>query len=528
APSYNVTSAGVTIFASVDPGAAPSVAGSYSADYVVNGPNGKVTEGSVTLLVQAGVPAIALTPEASSIVVTAGAFNTVGSTVTLQNTGATPVDFGVSPTSSGWLGISNGVSGGTLAPNQTVQIVTYASGNLGAGNYFGSLTVTASNGTANVQATHQVVLQVQSPDLSGVSVEQPTSKAGPADGLPIAYTINITNPTGMTLPFVISSTTLTSAAGVLPDLLITPSAGNLIPGSNQVITISAKAPSTAGLFGNAILLYINGAGYQRDVIYAARAAAGASCTVTKLIPLIQKPSDQSNLPGSLPVVITAVISDNCGAPFQSGTVTASFSNGDELVALRSPGGDGLWQGTWVPTSGSDPQVEITVMARDSSGVGQGTAQRMVFVSATAGVPTIDAGGIVNASDFGAPNVAQAGSYISISGQNLASGEFSAPSSVDLPKILGDTEVILGGTALGLSAVSPTRITAYVPLGLPISYSLPLQVVRGQLASVPQNLHITDKNPALFLASSEPSRPGLFVVTRGGTSFQVNADNPARA
>ncbi len=528
APSYEVTSDGVTVFASVDPGSAPSVPGTYSATYLVNGPNGKVTEGSVTLLVLGGAPTVALTPQASSIVVTAGSFNTAGSPVTLQNTGTSSVSFGVSTSSSGWLGIANGMTGGTLAPNQSVQIVPSAVGNLAAGNRFGSLTVIATNGTANVMATHQVVLQVQSPDLSGISVEQPGSQSGPADGSPLTYTIRITNPTAQSLPFVITSTVLTSAGGSLTDLSISPDLGSIGPNANQEITIQAKAPVSGGLFGNAIMLFINGIGFQRNITYSSLAAAGSGCVVDHLIPVIQQPSDRANLAGSLPVVITAIVSDNCGTPLTNGTVTASFSNGDDVVALRSPAGDGIWQGTWVPTSTTDPEVAISVSALDGAGTMEGAAEQTVFVTATAGVPTINSGGIVNAADFSSPNIAQTGSYISISGQNLASGEFSSDSDVNLPTLLGDTQVLLAGTPMGLKAVSPTAITAFVPNGLPVDFSLPLQVVRGDLESVPQNLYITDKNPALFLASNDETRPGLFVVTRGGTSFQVDVDHPALA
>ena len=527
ASSYNVSSAGITVFGYIDTGTAPSVPGTYSANYTINGPNGKVTDGSVTLLVTAGAPSIAVSPDASTITTGAGSFNLAGSAITIKNTGTSTFTFGVGTTSTGnWLGIGNGVNGGTLAPNQSAQIVPQAVGPLASGNYFGTVTVIASNGTANIQATHQVVLQVQPASIAGIHVDSAEPKSGPADGSNLTYSLTITNPSSQTLPFVVTSTSLTASSGGLGALAISPDTGNIAANSSRTISITGTAPSQSGLYGNAILFYINGIAFERDVIYSAVAASGPTCTVTRLIPLIQQPTPGASLSGSLPAVISAAVSDNCGNPLTGGTVTASFSNGDQVVALQSPAANGIWQGTWVPTSGADAEVTITLSVQDSTGAVQASAQRTVFIAATAGVPTVDKGGIVNGSDFSKPNIAQSGSYLSISGQNLASGDFAAD---NLPTQLGDTQVFLAETALGLSSVSPTHITAFVPFGLPINFSLPLQVVRGTSASVPQSIYITDKNPALFSsASPDAARAGVFTVTRAGSTFTVSTATPAKA
>lgn len=528
AASYHVTSQGVTVFASVDPGLAPSVAGVYPADYTVTGPDGKIAAGSVTLLVTAASPSIALTPSASTVTLAAGPFNTTGAAFTLENTGTTTIDFGVSADSSGWLGIANGVNGGTLAPRESVRIVPALVGSFGSGIHFGSITIIATNGIANIMAVHQVALDVQATDFAEVTVGQPDPRAGAADGSPLAYQIRITNPTTQALPFVISSSALAATAGTLPALAISPDHGIIPANGNQQITITANAPSTGGLFGNAIMLYVGGVGFERNVIYSAQAPSGGGCTVAGLASRIMQPAGRSTLLASLPVVITAVVSADCGVPLANGTVTARFSNGDAAIALRSPRGDGIWQGTWVPASTVSPEVIITVTARDGAGVVSGTAKQTVFVGVNAGVPVINPGGVLNAADLSTPNIAQTGSYVTIFGQNLAPGEFASASDVNLPASLGDTQVLLAGDPIGLKSVLPQAITAYVPSGLPVNFSLPLQVVRGNLQSNPQNLYITDKNPAFFLASNTETRPGLFVAARGGSSFQVDPGHPAKA
>ena len=77
-------------------------------------------------------------------------------------------------------------------------------------------------------------------------------------------------------------------------------------------------------------------------------------------------------------------------------------------------------------------------------------------------PAINAGGIVNSAD-GSPNF-QAGSFITISGKNLA--DLATANTVPPPTVLGGSCVTFGDIAVPLLATSSGQIQAQVPDTLP--------------------------------------------------------------
>lgn len=69
-----------------------------------------------------------------------------------------------------------------------------------------------------------------------------------------------------------------------------------------------------------------------------------------------------------PFPIEVYATDGCGGPLTTGSVIATFSNGDPAVTM-SPIGDGRWAGTWIPGAGGAP-LTITVLGSDGAVTGQ--------------------------------------------------------------------------------------------------------------------------------------------------------------
>ena len=93
-------------------------------------------------------------------------------------------------------------------------------------------------------------------------------------------------------------------------------------------------------------------------------ASAASCAPTKLVPVSTQLGSGFSVPAGWPVTLEASVVDDCGQPLTDGSVSASFSSGDPMIALASQQ-DGTWTGTWNPRSGTN--VTVTLAAQSSSG-----------------------------------------------------------------------------------------------------------------------------------------------------------------
>lgn len=89
-------------------------------------------------------------------------------------------------------------------------------------------------------------------------------------------------------------------------------------------------------------------------------------------------------------------------------------------------------------------------------------------AATGTLPTINSGGVISASSFGAFSAIAPGSWIEIYGSNLASGTANWNNSfigVNAPISLNGTTVTIGGLSAFIDYVSPTQVNAQVPSGV---------------------------------------------------------------
>jgi uncharacterized protein (TIGR03437 family) len=115
-----------------------------------------------------------------------------------------------------------------------------------------------------------------------------------------------------------------------------------------------------------------------------------------------------------------------------------------------------------------------------------------------------------------------GSFISIYGSGLADSTATA-TSLNFPTELGGTRAIVDGQPLGLLAVSPSQINAYLPQSLTGLVTLQINTAAGRHT---QNLWMAPAVPAIFSQDRTGTGPGA--ITHALSAQLVTAANPAIA
>ena len=205
----------------------------------------------------------------------------------------------------------------------------------------------------------------------------------------------------------------------------------------------------------------------------------------------------------------------------TGTVVATFANGDPPLTLTATGG-GQWTGTWTPRTAA-AQTTVTVKAIGTNAV-MGMLQLAGSVAASTATPIVGAGGIVNAASY-ASTIAP-GALISIYGSNFGGATNMAP-SVPWPALLGNAQVLLGGRTMPLYFVSNQQIDAVVPYDIAPNSVQQVIVQNGTAVSQPETVMVAAAQPGVFSQDSSGTGPGSILGQKpGGIPALNTAANPA--
>jgi uncharacterized protein (TIGR03437 family) len=121
-------------------------------------------------------------------------------------------------------------------------------------------------------------------------------------------------------------------------------------------------------------------------------------------------------------------------------------------------------------------------------------------------PVFTAATVRNAASLGVgPAPLAPGMLASIFGYNLAARILAAPAAryanraytTDLPEVLGEVRVTVGGAAAGIVSVSPERIDFQVPFGVPPG-RVTVEVARGTAAAPAVEVQVADSAPGIFI------------------------------
>jgi uncharacterized protein (TIGR03437 family) len=445
----------------------------------------------------------------------------------------------------GWSAVSNVLSGSAnwlaVSPSKgtstssagTPVIVSANPAGLAPGNYYGQLEI-ASPGVANSPRFVTVVLNVLSASqTSGPSVSPAgflfTGTLGGASPAAQNLTVSILHGAAQQ---VASSVAFGDANQWLA---LNPAAGSVAAG--KPLTIALK-PNTGGLAAGVYTATITLSftdGSTRTIpatlTISAASATGTSvssravtCAPTKLLPSASSLSSGFSLAAGWPVPIEATVVDDCGQPFTTGSVVATFTNGDAPLPLAGFQ-DGTWSATWAPRSAVS-SVGVTITAQGTPATLRGSVQLSGQLNPNAEPPVIATGGILNAASFAAGEPATPGALMAIFGSNLAGGSASA-ASLPLPTQLAGTEVIIGGLTMPLLYASPTQINAMVPFTVAANTTQQVIVQSGITLSVPEGASVAPGAPAAFTRNGSGTGPAIVAaINPDGSAYIVTPTQPA--
>ncbi|HEV2688541.1 MAG TPA: BACON domain-containing carbohydrate-binding protein, partial [Bryobacteraceae bacterium] len=441
-------------------------------------------------------------------------------TSTLMNWTATPATV----SGGGWLQVSpsSGTSDPKLPP-PSITITANAS-SLAAGDYYGTVSIRSDTSLQVIS----VVLSVLTPDKSPGVVVEPTGVVflvPPGGNAPPAKTVRISNPTTVPLTFTTSLSFSTAASW----FQIQPTTGSVTPTQPITVNIQPNASLTAGVLTGSVTFTFSD-GTMRVVSLVAVVAPGisggsvapfaeqtrsAACTPTKLLPVFTLLGVNFTSPVAWPANIEAFVVDDCGTPVASGSVAASFSNGDPPVGLLATQA-GRYSGTWTPRNPVNANMNVTLTAQTFTPALKGTVTVSGAAPANPNVPIVSFGGVVGTASYVASPAP--GTLISIFGSALAD-DVAGASALPLPTQLLSTQVILGGVTVPLVFVSGGQINAQVPYRLPTKATYQVIVQRGTAISTPESVGIGDGQPAVFTTDLSGGGQGhIYRITSAGAQI----------
>jgi uncharacterized protein (TIGR03437 family) len=251
------------------------------------------------------------------------------------------------------------------------------------------------------------------------------------------------------------------------------------------------------------------------------------CNPTKLLPIFTQLGQSFTATAAWPAPLEVTVVDDCGSPMTSGSVAATFSNGDPALSLTNLR-DGRWSGTWQPRNALTAPVTITAAAQLVLPPLKGTASIGGNLQPNLTTPLIKSGGVVSAASFAPQAPVSPGGYVLIPGTNFAPGLMMAP-SLPLPAQLNGMQVLLAGRPLALRSTSDGQINAIIPYDVPPNATHQMIVQRGTAASVPEPVTVAAAQPAIFTQDGSGQGLGMVVDTQpDGTQFMLDANDPASA
>jgi uncharacterized protein (TIGR03437 family) len=513
--------------------------GTYTATLTVAG-GGTSIAVPVTMTISALDQAILLSQRGLAFTAVANGGIVPPQTFAVRNIGAGIVKWTATPSTLpaglSWLQVSPASGSSDAAATAPAVTISVNAAGLAPGAYYGLVTVSAPPPVVNSPQVLTVFLQVLSAGSDAGAIITPgalTFTAVPGPQSPSSQTISVYNITASPKSY---RSTVSSDTGL--GLSILPTDATLDPQRPNRIVIQ---PFTSGLApgvynGTVTLLFSDGrlsrvnvrvvvanSGSATPSIAARKGVARdpSGCTPTKLVPSLISLPDLFAVSAGWPVSLGARVSDDCGVPLQSGSVTVSFSNGDPPVVLQALQ-DGRWEGTW-PTRSSTAQVTLRLHAESPQSQFTGDQQISGSLQTQQQPPVLDLGGVI--SVFGSPAFSSPapGGLVVIYGQRLAGSSLAA---TDLPwqTQLEDTQVSVQGIRMRLYYVTQTQINGMIPSQVNPNAPQQLVVQRGNTLSLPSLLNIAPAQPVIL------SAPGTVTVypADGSPSHLLTADAPAHA
>lgn len=337
-------------------------------------------------------------------------------------------------------------------------------------------------------------------------------------------------------------------------LTVSPNSGQTSTASPASLTISAnQAGLTAGTYTGRVNVAIGAELRSVNVTFIVlpngssgagrQAAPAAACTPSKLVLTQTGLTNSFAVPAGWPETLSVALNDDCGNVINSGSVSASFSNGDPALSLSGDMVTGTYSSTWQPGS-STAETTVTVQAA-SSPLHPASTQITGGVAPNA-APTLAKGGTVNAF-YRSSGALASGTVAEVYGSGLASGTVLA--QLPLPLDINHTSVLIGGKKPPLFFVSNGQLDIEVPPELQPGRQYNLIVSANGTLTLPDTVILNVVQPGVgsyadgsvsrtlaqhtngtLVSTSNPAKPGevlvVYVLGMGATNPAVTSGQQA--
>jgi len=335
-------------------------------------------------------------------------------------------------------------------------------------------------------------------------------------------------------PFSVPSTTGTLAPGV--PLRFTVQANTTVPTAGGIGAGSYRGTLTftfpQGTRSVDLLFVATPAGTSNLPASAApsikvweTARQAGTCKPAKLSPVFRALGAGFTAPVGWPAVVEVNVVDDCGTPMATGSVVASFSNGDAPLSLVGDG-NGKWSATWTPINPTSRATTVTALAIQPDLGTSGQATISGAVADNPNVPVISLGGVVDAASFNAASTPSPGQIVGIFGGQFASG-LSQAATLPLPIDLSGTQLVIGGRSVPLIFVSPGQINAVLPYGLTTASPTQMVAIRGNTISTPVPVSVVASAPGVFATDGTGRGQGHVYVATGGAGTLADSNRPLK-
>ena len=417
-------------------------------------------------------------------------------------------------------------SSGTASPGTApvaLSITADATG-LAAQDYYGVVTLTPTD-AKHAPIAISIVLTIVPVGAAAAPAISPSGLVflSAPGATPKQQTFSVTNFTSRPITFTASAQATTSFFD------FTPKTGVVNAGQPLPVTVTASGSPAVGVYrGSILLIFGDNSAQSIDVLLVVSGTAGSNasreatgCTPTKLLPVFNSIGSGFSAPVAWPTALILQVVDDCGGAINTGSVVASFTNGDSPLSLLAIGA-GVWSATWAPihnTSG------LVVRADVQSSSLTGTVQVGGKATVNPKVPAVAAGGVISSGDYaGSPAL---GLLVSIFGTALADGS-QGNTSLPLPSQLGSTSVLVSGVQVPVLYVSDGQVNVLIPYEVATNAPHQLIVQRGNAISVPSPITILDNQPAILATAGNGAGQGhIYKIDAGGNQILAGAASPAK-
>ncbi len=333
--------------------------------------------------------------------------------------------------------------------------------------------------------------------------------------------------------------TLSRSSGQSPaKLLVTANTAGLAPGVYFAEVIIAMSGTIRTVVVTLIVLPAG-----PSTAPEAASTPTASCTPSKLVLTQTGLVNNFAVPAKWPATLIVQLNDDCGAAILSGSVSASFSNGDAPLNLRGDGQLGVYSATW--QAGTVTQQMVVTIHAEAGSLQPATTQLIGTINPNT-APVLFRNGTVNVFNRVSGGALAPGTIVEVYGSGLASAT-ATPGMLPLPNIFNGTLIVIGGFQVPLYYLSDGQLDAEVAVELPANQQHAIIVSANGALTLPDSIDVvpvqlgvaayTDGHAIAqhgadfsYVTASSPAKPSevlvIYLSGMGPTNPAVKSGDPA--